>query len=215
MYLDCTNYIRAYVAMTGSIDNLRAVCYQAVVPAFQARNRGKKSLLPCSANVAQVQTGSHSAGRVLPWQVRKAFVETVGEWLVSLHERIDLKGVHDHHHALQLLPISRHCVIVSPWQVRKAFVETVGEWLVALHERIEHQPRLLPYLLGGLCDDIASVRQTSWCWLQRAGGLHAEDHAEDLKASCTNAFDPLVGPHPPMAMRADVGARIPLHHAFL
>ena len=68
-------------------------------------------------------------------------------------------------------------------QVRKAFVDTVGEWLVSLHERIEHQPRLLPYLLGGLCDDIESVRDVSWCWLEQAGRLHEEDHAADLKAS--------------------------------
>ncbi|KAK9849260.1 hypothetical protein WJX84_009211 [Apatococcus fuscideae] len=68
-------------------------------------------------------------------------------------------------------------------QVRKAFVEAVGEWLVSLHERIEHQPRLLPYLLGGLCDDIASVRDISWCWLSKAGKLHIEDHAADLKDS--------------------------------
>ncbi len=36
-------------------------------------------------------------------------------------------------------------------------METTGEWLVNLHERVEHQPRLLPYLLGGLCDDIAHL----------------------------------------------------------
>ena len=60
---------------------------------------------------------------------------------------------------------------------------------MSLHERIEHQPRLLPYLLGGLCDDIASVRQTCWYWLQTAGGLHEEDHADDLKASFTIALD--------------------------
>ena len=66
-------------------------------------------------------------------------------------------------------------------QVRKVFVETVGDWLVNLHERVEHQPRLLPYVLGGLCDDIASVREAHWAWLTRAGSLYESDHAEELK----------------------------------
>jgi hypothetical protein len=44
-------------------------------------------------------------------------------------------------------------------QVRLAFLGMVGNWLLTLRERMDHQPRLLPYLLSGLCDESPSVVQ--------------------------------------------------------
>ena len=70
-----------------------------------------KSIIACSALVAQPRTKGHLAGCGLPRQVRTAFVETVGEWLVSLHERVELKEVHHHHYALQCLPNPMLCLV--------------------------------------------------------------------------------------------------------
>jgi hypothetical protein len=46
-------------------------------------------------------------------------------------------------------------------QVRLAFLGMVGNWLLTLRERQNHQPRLLPYLLSGLCDESPAIVHVS------------------------------------------------------
>jgi hypothetical protein len=46
-------------------------------------------------------------------------------------------------------------------QVRLAFLGMVGNWLLTLRERLDHQPRLLPYLLSGLCDESPAIVHVS------------------------------------------------------
>jgi hypothetical protein len=38
--------------------------------------------------------------------------------------------------------------------VRTEWVLTLGDWLLKLPERIDHEPRLLPFLLSALTDDV-------------------------------------------------------------
>lgn len=53
------------------------------------------------------------------------------------------------------------CSIVVLLQVRLAFLDLVGNWLLALPERSDHQARLLPYLLNGLCDESPATVEAS------------------------------------------------------
>lgn len=64
-------------------------------------------------------------------------------------------------------------------QVRLAFLGMVGSWLLTLRERLDHQPRLLPYLLSGLCDESPVVVQVRW--------------PEGLGGACSLQLSPSIG----------------------
>ncbi|WIA41829.1 hypothetical protein OEZ86_009159 [Tetradesmus obliquus] len=65
-------------------------------------------------------------------------------------------------------------------QVRLAFLGMVGSWLLTLRERLDHQPRLLPYLLSGLCDESPAVVQAAVQLLEQLGEQYEQEHENDL-----------------------------------
>ena len=48
-------------------------------------------------------------------------------------------------------------------------VECVGIWLKDLPDRMDHQTRLLPYLLAGVCDDSTIVQEKAFEYLELLG----------------------------------------------
>jgi len=63
-------------------------------------------------------------------------------------------------------------MVLAPLQVRLAFVGMIGNWLLSLRERRDHEPRLLPYLLSGLCDDHPGVVGAAVELLDQLGQLY-------------------------------------------
>lgn len=74
---------------------------------------------------------------------------------------------------LRLLPAAAR-------QVRLAFVRAVGSWLLHLRERRDHTPRLLPFLLGGLCDASPAVMAAAVALLDQLGAQYEAEHVAEL-----------------------------------
>ena len=65
--------------------------------------------------------------------------------------------------------------------VRQEFLDTVGGWLTKLTERMDHEPRLLPYVLSGLADPVASVQESALEWVRILGEQHISDNEQEFK----------------------------------
>lgn len=57
----------------------------------------------------------------------------------------------------------------------------IGNWMLALRERTDHEARLLPYLLSGLCDESPVVVQAALQLLDQLGQQYEKEHAKDLE----------------------------------
>ena len=69
----------------------------------------------------------------------------------------------------------------SSTAVRQEFLDTVGGWLTKLTERMDHEPRLLPYVLSGLADPVASVQESALEWVRILGEQHVSDNEQEFK----------------------------------
>lgn len=53
--------------------------------------------------------------------------------------------------------------------------------MLTLRERSDHEARVLPYLLNGLCDESTEVVQSALQLLDQLGQLYEQEHEKDLK----------------------------------
>lgn len=65
--------------------------------------------------------------------------------------------------------------------VRQEFLDVVGGWLTNLNERLDHEPRLLPYVLSGLADPVASIQESALEWVRVLGEQHVGDNEQEFK----------------------------------
>ena len=65
--------------------------------------------------------------------------------------------------------------------VRQEFLDVVGGWLTNLNERLDHEPRLLPYVLSGLTDPVASIQASALEWVRVLGEQHVGDNEQEFK----------------------------------
>lgn len=65
-------------------------------------------------------------------------------------------------------------------QVRLAFLQMIGNWMLTLRERTDHEARLLPYLLSGLCDESPAVVESALQLLDQLGQQYEQEHEKDL-----------------------------------
>lgn len=56
----------------------------------------------------------------------------------------------------------------------------VGNWMLTLRERLDHEPRLLPYVLSGLCDEAPAVVEAALALLEQLGQQYEREHEKDL-----------------------------------
>jgi len=56
----------------------------------------------------------------------------------------------------------------------------VGNWMLTLRERLDHEPRLLPYILSGLCDDAPAVVEAAAAVLEQLGRQYEQEHEKDV-----------------------------------
>jgi hypothetical protein len=64
--------------------------------------------------------------------------------------------------------------------VRQEFLDVVGGWLTNLNERLDHEPRLLPYVLSGLADPVASIQASALEWVRVLGEQHVGDNEQEF-----------------------------------
>ena len=62
----------------------------------------------------------------------------------------------------------------------------IGDWLLTLRDRVSYMPHLLPYLLGALADDCASVAAAAAAALEGLGGQYEADHADELEEAAAH-----------------------------
>eukprot|EP00285_Hemiselmis_virescens_P000656 CAMPEP_0173413338 /NCGR_PEP_ID=MMETSP1356-20130122/81732_1 /TAXON_ID=77927 ORGANISM="Hemiselmis virescens, Strain PCC157" /NCGR_SAMPLE_ID=MMETSP1356 /ASSEMBLY_ACC=CAM_ASM_000847 /LENGTH=707 /DNA_ID=CAMNT_0014375365 /DNA_START=219 /DNA_END=2339 /DNA_ORIENTATION=+ len=62
--------------------------------------------------------------------------------------------------------------------VRGCFLRMLADWMSSMHDRWDHESRLLPYLLNGLCDEVADIRAEAHACMERLGAVH-EDEKEN------------------------------------
>jgi hypothetical protein len=97
-------------------------------------------------------------------------------------------------------------------RVRHRFFTVLAGWLTELRERGDYETLLMPYLLSGLADASAEVRELARDTLEALGVEHEREHAEEL-ADVLRFAPP---PHPadtlplptPFAQRPRFGARL-------
>jgi hypothetical protein len=65
--------------------------------------------------------------------------------------------------------------------VRLAFLDMVGSWMLTLDERRDHEARLLPYVLSGLCDNAPAVVAAALQLLEQLGQQHEADQQQQLE----------------------------------
>lgn len=65
-------------------------------------------------------------------------------------------------------------------QVRLAFLDMIGNWLLTLRERRDHEARLLPYVLSGICDESPAVVEAALQLLEQLGQQYEREHEADL-----------------------------------
>jgi hypothetical protein len=70
------------------------------------------------------------------------------------------------------------CILSA--QVRLAFLECIGNWMLTLRERRDHEPRLLPYVLSGICDESPAVVQAALQLLDQLGQQYEQEHEAEL-----------------------------------
>lgn len=56
----------------------------------------------------------------------------------------------------------------------------IGNWMLTLRERLDHEPRLLPYILSGLCDDAPAVVEAAAAVLEQLGQQYEQEHEKDV-----------------------------------
>jgi hypothetical protein len=56
----------------------------------------------------------------------------------------------------------------------------IGNWLLTLRERRDHEARLLPYVLSGICDDSPAVVESALQLLDQLGQQYEKEHEADL-----------------------------------
>jgi hypothetical protein len=64
--------------------------------------------------------------------------------------------------------------------VRLAFLDMVGNWMLTLRERRDHEPRLLPYVLSGMCDESPAVVDAALQILDQLGQQYEQEHEAEL-----------------------------------
>lgn len=67
------------------------------------------------------------------------------------------------------------------FQVRDTFIRRCGDWLIKLPDRYDHHPRLIPYIVSGLFDEVEELRTTSYEILEEAGSLEEKEKEKDLR----------------------------------
>jgi hypothetical protein len=65
-------------------------------------------------------------------------------------------------------------------QVRLAFLDMVGNWLLTLRERRDHEARLLPYVLSGICDESPAVVSGALQLLDQLGQQYEQERETEL-----------------------------------
>lgn len=65
-------------------------------------------------------------------------------------------------------------------QVRLAFLDCIGNWMLTLRERRDHEARLLPYILSGICDESPAVVQAALQFLDKLGQQYEQEHEAEL-----------------------------------
>jgi hypothetical protein len=73
-----------------------------------------------------------------------------------------------------------HAVWSCVSQVRLAFLDMVGNWMLTLRERRDHEPRLLPYVLSGMCDESPAVVDAALQILDQLGQQYEQEHDSEL-----------------------------------
>lgn len=46
-------------------------------------------------------------------------------------------------------------------QVRREFLSCIGDWLLTLRERMDHEPRLMPFVMSALNDEVPEIQASS------------------------------------------------------
>lgn len=64
--------------------------------------------------------------------------------------------------------------------MRLAFLDMVGNWLLTLRERRDHEARLLPYVLSGICDESPAVVSAALQLLDQLGQLYEQERETEL-----------------------------------
>merc|ERR1712195_469722 len=65
--------------------------------------------------------------------------------------------------------------------VRRRFYQMLGNWLSVVEEQLDHEHQLAPYLLSGLSDNAAEVRQATMQMLDLVGQRYELDNELDFK----------------------------------
>lgn len=81
---------------------------------------------------------------------------------------------------LTLRPINHLHLGCRCSQVRLAFLDMVGSWLLTLRERRDHEARLLPYVLSGICDEAPAVVSAALQLLDQLGCQYEQDREAEL-----------------------------------
>ncbi|EKX50128.1 hypothetical protein GUITHDRAFT_103942 [Guillardia theta CCMP2712] len=60
-------------------------------------------------------------------------------------------------------------------KVRENFISVLIDWMTRLNDRWDHESRLLPYLLNGLCDPCPPLRMATFEAMERLGETHENE----------------------------------------
>ena len=73
-------------------------------------------------------------------------------------------------------------LIIDPSErVREMFIGSVSDWLTRLTDRWDHHARLVPYILSGLFDSSADVRETALETIELVGVEWEREREKDIK----------------------------------
>lgn len=91
----------------------------------------------------------------------------------------NIKHTPDNDESLAPRQVSRNYLAVlaadtSP-SVRACFLRMLADWMSSLFDRWDHESRLLPYLLNGLCDTVPDIRREAHACMERLGAVHEDE----------------------------------------
>ena len=65
--------------------------------------------------------------------------------------------------------------------VREHFYKTIANMLMKLPDKKDLEPRLFPYLISGLYDQIAGIQETTFDLIEELGKVYEEEYEKDIR----------------------------------
>jgi len=65
--------------------------------------------------------------------------------------------------------------------VRETYYRTLGDCLTLLQDRIDLEPRIMPYLLSGLFDNLPDIQSLTFEYLEEVGEIYETDKETEIR----------------------------------